>query len=147
MTNLMEGFPPAPDGQVTLANWRNPPFSRWAFQHVRELIPTADIANDPSNVRQLGSCDVDFRSLRIDCGDRGSLSLDAFLAETSTDGMIILHRGRKVLEHYANAMMADAPHILLSVSKCILGLLDGAHVSRGLLNPDHQVTDVIPAVA
>src|SRR4029077_18059726 len=83
----------------------------------------------------------------IDCGDRGSLTLDAFLAETSTDGMIILHRGRKVLEHYANAMKADTPHILMSVSKSMLGLLAGALVSRGLLNPDHQVTDVIPEVA
>ena len=44
MTNLMEGFPPAPDGQVTLANWRNPPFSRWAFQHVRELINLEEAA-------------------------------------------------------------------------------------------------------
>ena len=42
----MQGFPPAPPGQATLANWRNPPFNKWAFHHVRELLPTADIAND-----------------------------------------------------------------------------------------------------
>ena len=38
MTKLMQGFPPAAGSQVTLANWRTPPFSRWAFQHVRELV-------------------------------------------------------------------------------------------------------------
>ena len=39
--NLMRGFPPAPQGQVTLANWREPPYSRWAFHHVREVLATA----------------------------------------------------------------------------------------------------------
>lgn len=27
---LMTGFPPAPESQVTLANWQDPPFNRWA---------------------------------------------------------------------------------------------------------------------
>ena len=40
---LMTGAPPfAPEARVTLANWQDPPFNRWAFQHVRELIPTSD---------------------------------------------------------------------------------------------------------
>jgi hypothetical protein len=41
----MAGPPPfAPGARVTLANWQDPPFNRWAFQHVRELIPTARIS-------------------------------------------------------------------------------------------------------
>ena len=32
--------------RATLENWRSAPHSRWAFHHVRELIPTADIPND-----------------------------------------------------------------------------------------------------
>ena len=39
---LMTGVPPFPaDKLVDLGNWQDPPFSRWGFQHVRELIPTA----------------------------------------------------------------------------------------------------------
>ena len=38
------GAPPFPDSLATLANWQEPPFNRWAFQHVRELIPSARIA-------------------------------------------------------------------------------------------------------
>ena len=41
--------------QVTLANWRAAPFNRWAFHHVRELIPTADIPNDPRQIRELAT--------------------------------------------------------------------------------------------
>ena len=52
---LMKGFPPPTELQVTLANWRRPPFNKWSFQHVREIIPTADIPNDPDNVRKLSS--------------------------------------------------------------------------------------------
>jgi len=52
---LMTGFPPSPDGQVTLANWRTAPFNRWGFQHVREILPSADIPNAPERVWVLPS--------------------------------------------------------------------------------------------
>jgi len=51
MAKLMTGFPPAPEDQVSLANWREAPFNRWSFRHVREIIPTADIACDPDQAR------------------------------------------------------------------------------------------------
>jgi hypothetical protein len=46
----MDGFPPSPEHQVTLANWRTSPFNRWAFHHVGEVVPSADIPNDPARV-------------------------------------------------------------------------------------------------
>ena len=64
--------------QVTLANWRSSPFNRWAFHHVRELIPSADIANDPRHIRELPFQD---RSLDV-------------RIDPDTDGMAIVHRGR-----------------------------------------------------
>ena len=44
-------------------------------------------------------------------------------------------------------MTAGTPHILMSVSKSLLGLLAGVVASRGDLRPDRPVTDVIPEVA
>jgi hypothetical protein len=39
---MMTGPPPfGTEALVTLENWQRPPYNRWAFQHVRELIPTA----------------------------------------------------------------------------------------------------------
>ncbi len=29
---------------ITLANWRLSPFSRYSFQHVAEFVPTADVS-------------------------------------------------------------------------------------------------------
>ena len=50
---MMHAFPPAPEDLVTLANWRTAPFNKWAFHHVREIVPSAEIRNDPSRVRDL----------------------------------------------------------------------------------------------
>jgi len=113
--------------QVTLANWRTAPFHRWAFHHVRELIPSADIANDPAQVRRLPF-------------EAGELDLEGLLRETDTDAMAIVHRGKLVFERYANGMTEETPHILMSVSKSMLGLL----IHELGLDTGRGVVEVIP---
>jgi CubicO group peptidase (beta-lactamase class C family) len=147
MSRLMRGFPPAPEGQVTLANWRTPPFNRWAFHHVREIVPSADIPNDPATALELPSAPADMGALSVDHDEQRSLPLDEFLDETNTDGMVIVHRGRIVFERYVNGMTAESPHILMSVSKSLLGLLAGVLAARGDLDTARLVTDIIPEVA
>jgi hypothetical protein len=134
MTKPMQGFPPAAGSQVTLANWRSPPFSRWAFQHVRELIASADIANDPARVLPLAPAPV-------------ALGIDGDLAATDTDALVVLHRGKLVYERYANGMTADTPHILMSVSKSMLGLLAGVLAEKGVLDLERDVTQIVPELA
>jgi CubicO group peptidase (beta-lactamase class C family) len=135
MTAPMQGFPPDPAGQVTLANWRAPGCNRWAFHHVRELIPTADIANDPA------------RTTRLDIGEPLALpGLAAFLEQTDTDGLAVMHRGQLVFEHYAGGMSAQDPHILMSVSKSMLGLLAGMLESRKLLELERPVSDYVESL-
>jgi hypothetical protein len=60
---------------------------------------------------------------------------------------VIVHRGQIVFERYAHGMTADSPHILMSVSKSLLGLLAGVLAAGGDLEPDRLVTDVIPELA
>jgi CubicO group peptidase (beta-lactamase class C family) len=147
MATLMTGFPPAPEDQVSLANWREAPFNRWSFRHVREIIPTAEIAHDPHRARPLPVEVIETGKIRIRGTKDRVLSLDDFLITASTDSLIILHRGRIVVERYAGGMTAETPHILMSVSKSVLGLLTGILVSEGILDPDRQVTTVIPEVS
>jgi CubicO group peptidase (beta-lactamase class C family) len=118
------------EARATLANWRTAPHNRWAFHHVREIVPSADIPNDRRRVRELES-----RPAKLD--------LDRFFVETDTDGMAILHRGRLVFERYANGMTRLTPHILMSVSKSMLGLL------VGMLDiaPERLATDFVPELA
>ena len=128
--------------RATLANWRTAPHNRWAFHHVRELVASADVANDPARVRALAAQPADFTGLRIDPDSGEAMGIDAFLQETDTDGMAIVHRGRLVLERYGNGMTADDAHILMSVSKSLLGLL----IAELDLGADRRVTDFVPEV-
>src|SRR5437660_3669773 len=107
---LMTGFPPPPDGQVTLANWRTAPFSRWAFQHVREIVPSADIPNAPERIWVLPSAPADLSSFSF-AHEGERLDFDAFLAATDTDAIVILYRGAVVAERYAHGMVRQRPHI------------------------------------
>ena len=100
---LMSGFPPAKSNQVTLANWRTAPYIKWAFQHVREIVPSADIANSPNNIWQLESGHEDWSSFSFQHGGE-TYSLDRFVAETDTDGLAILHRGKSPREAVAQLM-------------------------------------------
>src|SRR5512138_2287305 len=126
--------------QATLANWRTAPYNRWAFHHVRELIPSADIPNRPARVAPLPAGLRDFSGLRIEPDSGEPMTLDAFLEDTVTDGIAIVHRGRLVFERYANGMTPETPHILMSVSKSMLGLLFG----KLGVDPERKVTDVVP---
>ena len=146
MATLMTGFLPAPENQVSLANWREAPFNRWSFRHVRERTPTAEIAHDPHRARPLPVGLVDTGKIRIRGTKDRTRSLDDFLMAASTDSLVILHRGRIIVERYADGMTVETPHILMSVSKSVLGLLTGILVSEGILDPDRQVTTVIPEV-
>ena len=142
---LMNGFPPAKEQQVTLANWRKPPFNKWAFSHVREILPSAEIATDPPNVRELTLAPQTFDGLSIRADGR-TYDLASFLRETDTDSLVILHKGDVVFEHYAGGMSASIPHILMSVSKSVLGLLVGILAGRGDIKLETPVTDIIPEV-
>jgi CubicO group peptidase (beta-lactamase class C family) len=57
---------------------------------------------------------------------------------------VILFRGKVAYETYRNRMRADTPHILMSVSKSMLGLLAGTLIAQGILDPERAVADVIP---
>ncbi len=142
-SDLMNDFPPSPDKQVTLANWRKAPFNRWSYRNVRRLLPTANIAASghapPLETSLDDIADTEFEGLN------GELTtLHRALRATSTDAFIVLRRGRIVAEWYANGMNATTPHIVFSVSKSICGALAGILTDRGLLDPDDLVIDYIP---
>src|SRR5882672_3103755 len=125
---------------ATLANWRTAPYNRWAFHHVRELIPSAEIANDPAAVRPLPSEARDLSALRIEPDSGEPLTLERFLEETSSDAFAIVHRGRLICERYASGMTPASQHILMSVSKSMLGLL----ILRLGLDPAREITHWVP---
>jgi CubicO group peptidase (beta-lactamase class C family) len=144
---LMTGAPPfPPQSRVTLANWQDPPFNRWAFQHIRELIPTARIARGEGPARPLPRAERDVLELRFEDAGR-ELSIAELLAETYTDGFLVLHQGQVVAEHYFNGLAPDVPHLLMSVSKSVTSAMAGVLAGRGELAVSARVEEIVPELA
>jgi CubicO group peptidase (beta-lactamase class C family) len=143
----MAGAPPfRGDSQVTLANWQDPPFNRWAFQHVRELIPSARIASKAGAVRPLPRKERELSRLAFSWKGR-ELNVAEFLDGTWTDGFLVLHGGTLITEQYFNGMRPETPHLLMSVSKSVTSTVAGILAGRGALDPAAEVTTIVPELA
>ena len=136
MSEVMQGFPPSEPNRVSLANWRKAPYCHWAFHHVREIIPSADISNDPTDVWEL----------KPNTMDTSSLGLDNAMVSTDCDAIVVLHKDKLVHESYSNGMTSRDPHILMSVSKSMLGLVAGTLVERGELAENDLITKHLPEI-
>jgi CubicO group peptidase (beta-lactamase class C family) len=131
---------PAP---ATLGNWQDPPYNRWAFQHVRELIPSARIPGRTSHGRRWPADprDLDNVVFRYQGQER---TVAEWLDGSWTDGFLVLHQGRVVTERYLNGLEPDTPHLLMSVSKSVTAAVAGVLAGRRLLDPAADVTAVVP---
>jgi len=114
----MQGCPPSPERVVRFdtGDSRKFPQTRWTFSHTRELHPTLNITRGDAPVAALP------RVLRTDLDDIAltpigagrPISFAQSLKANYTDGIVVLHRGRVVLERYFGALeRAPATHRLL----------------------------------
>lgn len=137
----------SPSAPAMLANWRLSPHSAWAFHHVRELIPTAEIAAKPSGALASRPIDLDLSQLTFAGGDGRDWRFSDLIDATHTDALVVLHRGAVAMEIYRGAYDGTRPHILFSVSKSLTGTLAGLLVADGLLTPDDPVVKYVPEIA
>ena len=140
----MQGFPPDPASQVTLANWQDPPNQRWAFQHMREVIPSHPIPSGTS--RPLPESPAGVGHVEVGRLDGSTATVDDVLRDTWTDALVVIHDGHLVEERYLSSMTARTPHLLMSVSKSIVGCVAGTLVEQGLLSPDRPVSAYVPEI-
>lgn len=145
MTQLMQTFPPSQDTQVDLSNWRTPPFNRWAYSHVCEIVPSAMIYNHPDANAALPTGDTANIEFLLH-HDGKNLSLDDWLQATFTDGIVILKDGKIIYERYFGELNRYTPHILMSVSKSMTALVAGILVGQGVLDVNTLVGRIIPEI-
>jgi CubicO group peptidase (beta-lactamase class C family) len=137
--------PPELQG-VDLSNWRTPPFNRRAFHHIGDLIPSAPIpCAAGSSSRFLQGADA-LNDFGLTVADGTRLDLDGFLRRTATDGWIVVANGKIVDERYDNGTTEHTPHILMSATKSVVGLLVGILQARGELDIDALVSSLVPEV-
>jgi len=127
---------------VTSENWLDAPYNRLGCIRVPELARTERISRGdgpvfelPRDERSLDSFSFEFEGEKI--------SFPQMLESTFTDGLLVLHDGVVLFEHYAGAMKESDTHLLMSVSKSLTSVLCGVFVDRGLIDPEGMVTDYI----
>ena len=146
-SGVMVGSPPPPELRVGLHNWQLAPFNRWAFQHTREVIPTANVSRGLGPVWTLPSQPSALLGVRFESSSGQPIELGQFLDYSWTDGLVAIHRGRILLEAYRNDLAADSRHLAMSVSKSITSLVVGILHGRGLIDVGELVTHYVPELA
>ncbi len=143
----MVGSPPPADRRITLENWDWPPFNRWSFQNVRQILPTRAVERGADPARILARADQDLTGFQFSDSHGQSRTLGEALATTYTDGFLVLHNGRVVSEIYPNGMNPSSQHLSQSVSKSITSALMGSVFERAGLDLLAPVTRYVPELA
>lgn len=128
---------------VRLGNWREYPFSRWAFQNVSELVPVAPISW-PRGEDEASPGSDRIRDMPLRLPGRLQITALEHLRQSHGDAFVAMHGGQLIAEWYAPHSAPDAPHLIFSVSKSVAGLLAGIAAEEGLLDPDAPVTEYVP---
>ena len=131
---------------VTLANWRTAQFLRWSFQHSREFLPTARVAR-AGGVSELPRAPGALADVSLADGRGGTTTVGAVIASTYTDGVLVVHEGRVVMEDYPADMSPAAVHVLMSVTKSLVGCVAAVLIGGGMLDPAAPLTAYVPELA
>lgn len=131
---------------VTLRNWRESPFSRWSFDHVSELVPSAIIGSSgQSETEPLADASALLAETVALPG--GVSSIGDFLAKSSSDALVVMKAGRFIADHHAAHRDPAGRHLVFSISKSLTAIVAGALQDQGLLDPQAPVTDYVPELA
>jgi CubicO group peptidase (beta-lactamase class C family) len=147
MQDIMQGFPVPPQRRVPHQDWDRAPWNRWTFQHVSEVLPTAEVWRGRGPVSKLEYNLQNLQAIEFATAAGQQSTLQRWIDRSYTDGMLVLHRGAVVFEQYHNGMHERSLHLSQSMSKSVVAVVAGILIGRGLLDPSQQVTEYLPELA
>lgn len=149
----MQGAPPSADKLIRFEDDDTLSFPkiRWSLSHMRETVPTAAIWRGAGAARELGKVDgttqAAIDALQFTDMQGGRRQWADTLADTYTDGIVVLHKGRRVYEQYRGALKPHVPHSCFSVTKSFAGTLCAKLVYEGVLDDRQPVPYYLPEMA
>ena len=149
----MQGAPPTADKLIRFQDDDTLSFPkiRWSLSHTRETVPTAAIWRGAGAPRDLGTVDAATQAaidaLQFSDMQGGRRRWADTLADTYTDGIVVLHRGRRVYEQYRGALKPHVPHSCFSVTKSFAGTLCAKLVYEGVLDDRKPIPHYLPELA
>jgi len=95
----------------------------------------------------MGAAGTDLDPVAVTRADGTSGTVGDVLADSFTDALVVLHDGALVAEWYSGQGAADRPHLLMSVTKSVVGCVAAVLIGRGDLDPDREITSYLPELA
>jgi CubicO group peptidase (beta-lactamase class C family) len=146
---LMQGAPVPADKQVRWTDgsmWRFPQ-QRWAFSHMRELVPTVNIGREGAvSVLPVALRD-DLDDVRLTTLDGQAMTWRDSLAATYTDAILVMKSGVVVYERHFGATTPATQHILFSVTKSFVGTIAEMLIEEGRIKPDAKAAEYVAELA
>jgi CubicO group peptidase (beta-lactamase class C family) len=144
-----EGDEPAAGVRATAENWQLPPFNRWAFWHVKDILPTLPIPRRSGPPRELipANAPVAVTDVTLTSVDGSVTTVGQVMTDTYTNAYVVLQDGELVAEWYAPEGAPERTHAVMSISKSVVGCVAAALVDRNLLDTDQLVTAYVPELA
>lgn len=139
----MQGVPPSRESQVTMANYRDYPMSRWAFRNAGAVLNTVMVPRQ-GDMRALPG------PLRPELGerlftDRGKeLTFDALFEANYADGVLVMQGSRLLHEVYFHQFDERSQHIWFSMTKSLVSAAFGLLVEAGKVELDASPVRYIP---
>ena len=147
----MQGSPPAIEHCVPAIDWDRPPWNRWTFQHMSQILRTAPIhrGRDPYShtVNPLQSSPFNIEPLSFKRENGLTSTISRFIDDTYTDGLLIIHNDHIIHESYYNGMQPHSLHLGQSVSKSIVATAASVLFDNGLIDINAPVTDTLPELS
>jgi CubicO group peptidase (beta-lactamase class C family) len=131
---------------LTLENFQFGPINRWAFSHMREVIPTVNIPRDPTQFLALKNSEDLVTDFSVAFQGRQQ-AIDNIAEQQYIDGLLILKNGDIVFEQYYGSLKPELPHLMNSVSKSVVALVAGKLAAQGIIDLDKPVSHYVPALA
>jgi CubicO group peptidase (beta-lactamase class C family) len=125
-------------------DWDRAPWNRWSFQHVRDMVPTAEVWRGTGKIHEFPRREKALGTLRVTGLDGQLSTLDHLLDNTYTDGFLVLKNGAIVTELYFNGMEQRTLHLSQSVAKSVTSAVAGILIARGLIDLAALVTHYLP---
>lgn len=142
---IMAGSPPAM--VVPKLDWDRPPWNRWAFQHIREILPTIEVWRGNGHSRPLPRAERSLDDLPVEDSAGRPTTLAGLLDETYTDGFLVLKDGAVAYERSFNGMTERTLHLSQSMAKSVTASVCGILAGRGLVDPAKPVTHYLPELS
>jgi CubicO group peptidase (beta-lactamase class C family) len=130
---------------INASNWYWGPGNHWSYQHTSRIFPSATIYRGTGPVAKLPYALRDLSQISfINPINKARMKIAQMYGATDTDAFLVMKDGKIVTELYFNGMKPEDRHLLMSVSKSVLGVLAGIVVGQGRLDPDAPVTSYVP---